>query len=307
MALPLILQIQQDVLDRTTSVTDALRKAKLACAKLGLKEFGSWVDKELGGYMEGPVNDLPDYRKVSGRAEAYNPYHGWQPLIFPDAEVARMCSFAPIGMSISAIEESLLEAKSGGFFEFPYPPELENRIRKAMSWGANIRLRLSTPTIGDVVNAVRNIVLEWTIEMEKEGVIGKDLMFTDSDREKSREVTAHTVNNFNINNVGALVQKAEHSTVQGGVDSTFDFAQGVRDLLAQLERALPTSDLPNPVQQNAADVLAELRAAANAPTPDMGRLRRGVESLRHVMEHATGHLVASGALTLIGKLLERLH
>jgi hypothetical protein len=32
-------------------------------------------------------------------------------------------------------------------------------------------------------------------------------------------------------------------------------------------------------------------------------LRRGLESLKHVMEHAAGHVVATGVLALIGELL----
>jgi AbiTii len=303
MTLPLIIQIQQAALDGQASVTDALRKAKLACAKLGLTEFGRWVDSELEGYMEVVVDYLPGYRKVTGTAEAYNPYHGWQPLIFPNEKVAEICSFAPIGMSIPAVEESLRDANSsGGFFEFPYPPSLANQIRQAMgSGGANIRLKIGTPTVGNIVNAVRNILLEWTIKMEREGVLGNDLVFNESEREKSSAATAQTVNNFQIGSVATLVQHAEGSIVQGGINSTFDIAQGVRDLLEQLDRALPKSD---PIHQEVAPTLTELRAASNTPVPDTGRIRRGLESLKHVMEHATGHLVASGALTLIEKLLQ---
>ena len=51
MTTPLILQIQEAALDSKSSVTDALRKAKIACVKLELAEFGNWVDLELNGYI----------------------------------------------------------------------------------------------------------------------------------------------------------------------------------------------------------------------------------------------------------------
>jgi hypothetical protein len=76
------------------------------------------------------------------------------------------------------------------------------------------------------------------------------------------------------------------------------------NLVEQLDRALPT--LTASMQEQTREVLAELRAAATVPTPDASRLRRGLESLKHIMEHATGHLIATGALTLIAQLLARL-
>jgi hypothetical protein len=45
------------------------------------------------------------------------------------------------------------------------------------------------------------------------------------------------------------------------------------------------------------------KRAVDAPAPDAGRLRSGLESLKHIMEHATGHLIATGALSLIVQLL----
>lgn len=303
--LPLILQIQQDVLDNKMPITSALMKAKLACSKLGLAEFGAWVDNELNGYMDKVVTELPEYRKLHGTSEAYSPFQGWQPIIFATSKVETACSFAPVGMTISAIEASLRDTKSDGWFEFPYPTGLANKMRKAMSWGdASLRLRIPVPAVTNIVHAVRNILLEWTIKMEKEGVLGEGLAFSQSDREKSASATAQTINTFHINNVGALVQTAENSVVQGGVDSTFKLIGGVRDLLTQLDRALPGSDLPDNVQETANETLAELRAATNDPAPDIGRVRRGLGSLKRIMEEATGHLVASGAVAVIGKLLE---
>jgi hypothetical protein len=87
--------------------------------------------------------------------------------------------------------------------------------------------------------------------------------------------------------------------------SSNELAEGVRRLVNQLEQMLPTSGLPVSVQAGSQSVIAELREAAAASTPDVGRLRRGLESLKHVMEHATGHLVATGVLTMIGELLSR--
>jgi hypothetical protein len=78
----------------------------------------------------------------------------------------------------------------------------------------------------------------------------------------------------------------------------------VRNLFEQLDRGL--SMMPAAIQEQTREALAELQAATTVPGPDVSRVRRGLESLKHIMEHATGHLIATGALTAIAQLLARL-
>jgi hypothetical protein len=80
-------------------------------------------------------------------------------------------------------------------------------------------------------------------------------------------------------------------------------AEGVRLLIAQLDRALQASQLSAPLQDQAKASIAELREATDVPAPDASRLRRGLEALKRIMEQATGDLVAAGVLGLIGDLL----
>jgi hypothetical protein len=85
--------------------------------------------------------------------------------------------------------------------------------------------------------------------------------------------------------------------------TTQHFVENVQKLVDQVERALPTSDLPTEVQEQTKAIKAELRAAASERTPYTGRLRRGLEALKRIMEHAAGDLVAAGVLSLIAPLL----
>jgi hypothetical protein len=141
--IPLILQIQQAAIDSSSSVTEALRKAKLACTKLGLTEFGDWVDRELNGYMGIPAKDLPKYRTLRGTPEAYNPFHGWQPILFRTAKSEASWSSAPIGMSIPALEQSLQGAQGReGHFSYPFPPEAAAKLRKALPFEAPTHVNL---------------------------------------------------------------------------------------------------------------------------------------------------------------------
>ncbi len=114
---------------------------------------------------------------------------------------------------------------------------------------------------------------------------------------------------YNILHVGTMTgSNIQQGTANSQITATQtittqQFVENVQKLVDQVERALPTSDLPTEVQQQTKAIMAELRAAASERTPDTGRLRRGLEALKRIMEHAAGHLVAAGVLSLIAPLL----
>ena len=216
MTTPLILQIQAAALDSNASVTDALRKAKLACVKLELKEFEEWIDLELSGYIDTTTDKLPKYRLIRGVPQGWNPFHGWQPITFVGSDERDFFSTAPINMTIPAIEESLRGAKNDGTFSFFYSPEVESLLRSALK-GADIkvRIRLNVHQVHDVLHGVRTILLDWTLKLEKQGVLGHDLIFSTEDKRKSEAATTSTVHSININQVGAFALHADRSVILG--------------------------------------------------------------------------------------------
>lgn len=112
---------------------------------------------------------------------------------------------------------------------------------------------------------------------------------------------------FNIRNIGNATGVGvfgDNTTINATQTLTVnEFVEGVRQLIDQTEKVLPNSDLPESIKTNASLALAELRSAAALDQPDTTRLQRGLEFLKHVMEHAAGHIVGAGTLALIAKLL----
>ncbi len=64
--LPLILKLQAEAANPDASVTNLLRMAKRAATKLNLKDALVWIERELNGYMDVKVDDLPPYRRLTG-------------------------------------------------------------------------------------------------------------------------------------------------------------------------------------------------------------------------------------------------
>jgi hypothetical protein len=299
---PLILQIQQAAIDSNSSVTDVLRKAKVACTKLDLTEFGSWVDLELNGYAEKPADELPNYRKLRGFPQGDTPFVRHLPIIFQSAKMESICSLAYVGLSMPEIEETLRSTNHKGSFKFTYAPEQTALLRQWLnSQTGMFYIALSASQLGNIPNTVRNIILDWTMDMEKQGILGTDLMFNEQERAKSEAATQKTVNNIHIRNVGAFVQSAENSVIQGGANSVINL-DGVHQLVKQVEELLPGADLPPSVKENTETALVELKEAANANSPDKRRLRKALVALKSVVAPAGEHLLRIAVDAAITKL-----
>ncbi|WP_196595836.1 hypothetical protein [Pectinatus frisingensis] len=57
-----------------------MRKALIVAKKLNLNDFENWIRNEMDGYPAKSV--IPNYREVYGVCKYFNPYHGWQDVIF---------------------------------------------------------------------------------------------------------------------------------------------------------------------------------------------------------------------------------
>jgi hypothetical protein len=177
------------------------------------------------------------------------------------------------------------------------------RACAARNWGDDIHIKLNGLDRANILHAVRNILLDWTLAMEKLGIMGENLTFSPEERERSVSVTAQTINNFNIQKVGSFVQNAENSVVHGGIDSTLNLTTGVRDLVQQVEQLLPSAHLEQSLQKETCAVLDELKEAANSTSPDSGRLRKGLESLKRVLAPAGEHLIKIAVDATVSKLI----
>lgn len=86
----LVLDLQQEVLNKDCDILNALRKAHLIASKLQLKEFDIWIQHELNGYENCSRDEIPNYRTVKGALKAFNPYNGWIPAQCTNDEMEQL-------------------------------------------------------------------------------------------------------------------------------------------------------------------------------------------------------------------------
>ena len=289
-------------MDRNAPLTDALTKAKVACSKLGLTEFGEWVDRELDGYMDMRVKDLPPYRRLRGVPEGFNPYRGWNAITFGTGEQEANWGEAYIGIGVPSIEASVSTARPSGFFHFSYPSEVKRDLLKNLQGADDARIRLEVPQAVGLLQRVRNILLEWTLEMEKQGILGENMLFSDVERANSAGPTAHAIQNvYNIENVGTLFQTADRSVIQGGVHSKLDLMQQADKFMGQIERLLPASDLPVEVRDEATKAITNVREAAASNDED--RLHKGLAYLKRTFADVGDHVIKIAVDQIVSKMM----
>jgi hypothetical protein len=173
----LVIELQQDALNHSSKVSDLLRKALVVARKLKVTEFEEWINRELNGY-EGS-EDAPKYRMLEGQIKAWNPYHGWVPVMFDDPAIAenlsRKATSQPIG-EIEAVAESARD--KGGSTVMNFSKEVERALVAHMDIPLPISLFLPATRLQGILELVRNIVLNWALKLEEDGILGEGLTFS---------------------------------------------------------------------------------------------------------------------------------
>lgn len=289
-----IVELQREALDQNVSVSELLRKALVVARKLKLVELQKWIENELNGYKD----EVPDYRVASGQIRGWNPYNGWIPLIFEDPKEADALSKRGCSQSIAEIED-LLQGESSTL-HMPYPQHIQRKLSKGFGYETEVSLFVGRGAIVRIVDSVRNVVLNWALELEEQGVLGEGLSFSEKEKEAATS-TSQNINNFYGPVHGPQIAQGNQQAIQ--VSSTFQVdVESLKALIANIESAAQKIDIPPDKRAEFESELATLRAQASSPNPKKGIVKEGLSSLRNILEGASGS--ALGQIMLeIGKML----
>jgi AbiTii len=175
----LVLELQSDTLNSAVSTLDVLRKALVVAKKLGIEKFQKWIELELKGYYGVSV---PTYRFTRGQLRAWNPYHGWQPIQVESKEIqkifADLCE-CPINQPISELVSLVKTEENELIMQLPY--ELESHILRFVK--TSVKISISKVSVEGVIEAVRDIILDWALQLEKNGVMGEGMTFSNNEKQ----------------------------------------------------------------------------------------------------------------------------
>ncbi|MFV8630663.1 hypothetical protein ACNRDB_14440 [Ralstonia pseudosolanacearum] len=272
--------------DPAVSTGDLLRKALVVARRLAIPELIEWIGGELNGYRDGTV---PDYRRVRGQLMAENPMHGPIPFFAPP-EMAEWLTDYSIRQSIPELIQ-LAQSTTGVFSHFP--SEAEHTLMKMMRESSGVMMRpvlkFSTVQVLGVVEAVRNRVLEWALDLEAKGVIGDGMTFSQEEKQLVQQ------QHYHFSNVaGSQIQIGSNGATQNQTQAAD--IEALKALIEALRGALDRGDVPRESDDELRADLATLQAQAASPKPKWQIIKATASSVRAVLENAAGSIVAAKVL-----------
>jgi hypothetical protein len=282
-----VLQLQRECLDVSVPILDILRRASVVARKLSLTDAQTWIEKELKGYQNGDAP--PPHRLLKGRIQVRNPYHGWQPVMFQNPVEADTLSKCFVGQPIGELEH--LTNSGNSDLEFPFDPATLNRLMKGIGVPLPPTRILDAACIRGILDAVRNMLLEWTMKLEEDGITGEGLTF--SSQEKETASRGHYTINYNGPVANSQIQQGSQGATQAMSVAQSDL-KSVGEFIADLKSQITA------LQLNPADG-AQLKADADAvnsqlasPRPNRIVIDQLLVSITTILEGCAGNLLASG-------------
>lgn len=179
-----------------------LREALLISTKLKLNDFKNWINNELKGYKNS--NDKPIYRNIHATLKFHNPYRGWISAQIPNVlEDSLSKSFIPD--SISELENLLTHTESNLILNMN--PTFKNAILKLFDIDFEPALFISPTNINGIIDNVRTMLLEWTLKLEEDNILGtEDLIFSEAEKESAKNIHIENFNGLmgDVNKLGNM-------------------------------------------------------------------------------------------------------
>lgn len=252
----IVLELQNEIVSSNCDVVNILRKAHLIASKLKLADFDQWIQHELNGYPD--RESCPEYRKVCGSLKAFNPYHGWISTLMQDNELEKMICERKLTDSISEVislcqssENVLISEFSGEQFAF---------FNKMFNSPLPMKYALHIPTtaVKDIEEKVKNTILEWTLKLESEGIVGENMVLSETEKESAVNMP-QTVNNY-YGNTSVINSPSDNVQIVSGSENTVTFSYDkVKDVVDAVEKSISESDLSKEDMETATELLADIK------------------------------------------------
>ena len=252
----IVLELQNEIVSSNCDVVNILRKAHLIASKLKLTDFDQWIQYELNGYPD--HESCPAYRKIRGSLKAFNPYNGWIPTLIQDNEFEKKICERKLVNSISEIISLCESSKNGLISEFS--GEQLALFNEIFDTPLPMRYSLHIPTtaVKDIEEKVKNTILEWTLKLEAEGIVGENMVFSEKEKDCAVNIP-QTVNNY-YGNTSIINSPSDNVQIVSGSENTVSFSDDkIKDVVDEVEKSISESDLSKDDIETATELLDDIK------------------------------------------------
>lgn len=253
----IVLELQKEITSSNCDIVNVLRKAHLIASKLKLTDFDQWIQYELDGYPDQQVS-CPEYRNIRGSLKAFNPRLGWIPALINDNELEKEICEKKLTNSISEIislskssENVLISELSGKYFDiFNTMFDSPHPMRYA--------LHFSTTAVKDIEEKVKNTILEWTLKLEAEGIVGENMVFSEKEKYDAINIPP-TVNNY-YGNTSVINSPSDNVKIVSGSENSVLFSYDkARDVVDAVEKSINETKLAKDDMEIVIELLADIK------------------------------------------------
>ena len=271
----LIEEVQNNCVSDNISIVDMLRKSLILARRLKIEEFEKWIKLELDGYND--ISELPKYRTIEGLLKAETAY-GVKILQMPRSDLQDILQKRPYLNPISKIEELYNNHKSNTL-ELIYPLETIEMIQKGLNCESRPFLSVEPSELKNILDTVKNTVLEWTLRLQDDGIMGENFSFTENEKNIANQ-------NRNIYNL-IIIQQIN---IKLNKDEIFE-------KLFEIKKIIKDSSLLNEKKEEyTKDIQSVELELQNNPIPDVDKIKN---VFSNILIGATGSLLAEGLKPLI--------
>lgn len=180
-----------------------LRKAYVIARKLKLDDFQRWTESELKSYSNS--DNIPEYRVIRGILYGKTIY-GPVPVQLSSHDLDTICT-TTVYESIPSICDML----SSGSKTYCKNMEGDNNaiLSKLTGFETHYYVSIEKHQLRSIIDATINKILEWTLTLEENGIIGEEYTFTMDEVEKANAVYH---NCYVINGNVESIQTQENSS-----------------------------------------------------------------------------------------------
>jgi hypothetical protein len=296
----LVRDLQRAALDTSTSVTTLLRMALVVATKLNLAEFASWVQSELKGYSD--PDRIPQYRVLCGEPVVYNPFRGWESFFTHnlDPEVAHRLRTFKLHYPLAELEDHLRSEDAA--FVLTYNEQTERMlIRTIRPLPVRPGVRYERSQFRGILDAVRNIVLEWSLKLEQDGILGEEMTFSEAEKEAAT-AEAPNIAHYIHQVINSQVQLGGRHAVMNVEIRPLDPAV-VKEVIQALKRDANLATLEVSQRSELMAEIGTVEAQLGSSKPKEVIIREGLSSIRNILEGAVGSALAAGILPRLASLL----
>ena len=169
----------------------------------------------------------------------------------------------------------------------------EKQIIQTHTWPE--KLEISISQLQRIFDSVRNIILEWSIKLEEDGILGENLVFSPEEK----EIANKHITNYNTIFQDSQVQFGEKNLQ---IIHKLDLDE-IKELLKSINNSINDLDLNNVDKKELEINIKTIDSQLESTNPNKNILIESFKSIRSILEGCTSTAIAPTLIIAISKII----